>query len=106
MKEALKKPWFAPLLALLCVYVLFSILTPDTFMRTLNLVTMLRQTVVVSIAAVGMALIIVHGGIDLSVGSTVALTTVVVARCLQAGYGPFTTVLIALLLGGLAGAFN
>jgi ribose/xylose/arabinose/galactoside ABC-type transport system permease subunit len=102
----LKKPWVGPLLALICVYCLFAALTPDTFLRTLNLVTMLRQTVVVSIAAVGMALIIVHGGIDLSVGSTVALTTVVAAKCLQGGMGPSSTVLTALALGALAGALN
>jgi ribose transport system permease protein len=102
----LKKPWFGPLVALICVYCLFAALTPDTFLRTLNLVTMLRQTVVVSIAAVGMALIIVHGGIDLSVGSTVALTTVVAAKCLQGGASPTTTVLTALSLGALAGALN
>lgn len=105
-RDWLKKPWFAPLLALLCVYVLFSVLTPDTFLRPLNLVTMLRQTVIVAIAAVGMALIIIHGGIDLSVGSTVALTTVVAAKCLQAGASPTTTVLAALLLGSAAGALN
>ncbi|HVY32687.1 MAG TPA: ABC transporter permease [Polyangiaceae bacterium] len=102
----LKKPWFGPLLALLVVYALFSALTPDTFLRALNLVTMLRQTVVVAIAAVGMALIIIHGGIDLSVGSTVALTTVVVAKALQGGASPLTAVLTALALGALAGAFN
>ncbi len=102
----LRKPWFGPLLALICVYALFSALTPDTFLRSLNLVTMLRQTVVVAIAAVGMALIIIHGGIDLSVGSTVALTTVVVAKCLQAGAGPFSAVLAALALGAAAGALN
>jgi ribose/xylose/arabinose/galactoside ABC-type transport system permease subunit len=105
-RDWLKRPWFAPLMALLCVYVLFSILTPDTFLRSLNLVTMLRQTVVVSIAAVGMALIIVHGGIDLSVGSTVALTTVVVAKCLQAGASPAATVCAALALGAAAGLLN
>jgi ribose transport system permease protein len=102
----LKKPWFGPLLALIVVYALFSALTPDTFLRTLNLVTMLRQTVVVSIAAVGMALIIIHGGIDLSVGSAVALTTVVVAKTLQGGASPLTAVLTALLLGALAGLLN
>ncbi|HYP87133.1 MAG TPA: ABC transporter permease, partial [Polyangiaceae bacterium] len=102
----LKKPWFGPLVALLFVYALFSALTPDTFLRTLNLVTMLRQTVVVSIAAVGMALIIIHGGIDLSVGSAVALTTVVVAKCLQSGAGPATAVIAALGLGALAGLLN
>ncbi len=102
----LKKPWFGPLCALLCVYGLFSALTPDTFLRTLNLITMLRQTVVVSIAAIGMALIIIHGGIDLSVGSTVALTTVIVAKCLQAGASPTSAVATALLLGACAGALN
>lgn len=104
--EILKKPWFGPLLALLGVYGLFSALTPDTFFSTLNLVTMLRQTVVVSIAAVGMALIIVHGGIDLSVGSTVALTTVVVAKALQQGASPTMALLYGLALGASAGALN
>src|ERR1041384_5121465 len=94
LRAVLKKPWFGPLVALVCVYGLCAALTPDTFLRTLNLVTMLRQTVVVSIAAVGMALIIIHGGIDLSVGSTVALTTVIAAKCLQSGMGPGATVLV------------
>jgi ribose transport system permease protein len=102
----LRKPWFGPLLALLCVYGLFSALTPDTFLRTLNLVTMLRQTVVVSIAAIGMALIIIHGGIDLSVGSTVAFATVVVAKSLQGGASPVTAALTGLAVGACAGALN
>jgi len=102
----LKRPWVGPLLALLCIYGLFSALTPDTFLRTLNLVTMLRQTVVVSIAAIGMTLIIVHGGIDLSVGSAVAFITVVTAKCLQSGMGPAGAVLTALLVGALAGCIN
>lgn len=104
--NGLRRPWLGPLVALCVVYALFAALTPDTFLRTLNLVTMLRQTVVVSIAAVGMALIIIHGGIDLSVGSTVALTTVVAAKCLQSGMGPGATVLASLALGAAAGACN
>jgi ribose/xylose/arabinose/galactoside ABC-type transport system permease subunit len=106
LMDWLKRPWFGPLVALVLVYVLFAALTPDTFLRTLNLVTMLRQTVVVSIVAVGMALIIIHGGIDLSVGSTVALTTVIAAKCLQSGMGPGATVLVSLTLGAAAGACN
>jgi ribose/xylose/arabinose/galactoside ABC-type transport system permease subunit len=102
----LRTPWLGPLVALCLVYALFAALTPDTFLRTLNLVTMLRQTVVVSIAAIGMALIIIQGGIDLSVGSTVALTTVVAAKCLQSGLGPGATVLASLGLGVAAGAAN
>jgi ribose transport system permease protein len=106
LSEWAKKPWFGPLLALLCVYALFSALTPDTFLRTLNLVTMLRQTVVVAIVAVGMALIIVQGGIDLSVGSTVALVTVVVAKALQHGASPTLALSYGLLLGAAAGLLN
>jgi len=106
LRDWLRKPWFGPLVALLCVYGLFSALTPDTFLRTLNLITMLRQTVVVSIASIGMALIIIHGGIDLSVGSAVALTTVIVAKCLQSGASPLSAVAAALALGACAGALN
>ena len=74
-----RTPWLGPLLALCLLYALFTALAPDTFARQSNLLTMLRQTSVVGIAAVGMTFTIVLGGIDLSVGSAVALTTVVVA---------------------------
>jgi len=83
-----RQPYFAPLVALVLVYGLFVVLSPDTFARPENLATMARQTTVVAIAAVGMTLIIVHGGIDLSVGSAVAFTTVVVASLLKSGASP------------------
>ncbi len=91
------RPWLGPLVALVATYALFAALAPDTFARTSNLVTMLRQTVVVAIASVGMTLVIVHGGIDLSVGSAVALTTVVTASLLKAGVGT-----LASAAGGVA----
>ena len=94
---ALKRPWLAPLAALVVVSALFALYTPDTFARADNLVTMTRQTVVVAIAAVGMTLVIVSGGIDLSVGSAVALTTVVVASLLRGGWSPLLA-----SLGGVA----
>ena len=85
MKALLRRPWVGPFVALLVTYLLFVALAPDTFARSQNLVTMARQTVIVAIAAVGMTFVIVHGGIDLSVGSSVALTTVVIATALRAG---------------------
>ncbi|HEY2509942.1 MAG TPA: ABC transporter permease [Polyangiaceae bacterium] len=97
MRALLRKPWFGPAVALLCVYALFAVLRPETFARSANLVTMARQTVVVSIAAVGATLVIIHGGIDLSVGSGVALATVVIASLLKSGHGP-----VAASLGGIA----
>ena len=106
MKDLWRRPWFGPLIALLAVYALFTALSPETFARSINLLTMARQTVVVSIAAVGMTLVMVKGGIDLSVGSAVALTTVVVARALQNGLGPVPASLLGIAVAAFAGCIN
>lgn len=106
VRRALRTPWVGPLLALIAVYLLFVALRPDTFARAANLVTMARQTVVVGIATVGMTLVIVHGGIDLSVGSSVALTAVVVAKLLQSGHSPLVACLAGVFAAALAGAIN
>jgi ribose transport system permease protein len=106
LKKAFRTPWLGPLLALLLLYVLFTVLAPDTFARQSNLFTMLRQTSVVGVAAVGMTLIIVLGGIDLSVGSAVALTTVVTAECLRAGMGPLAAAGLGVLGGAIVGLSN
>jgi ribose transport system permease protein len=102
----LSKPWFGPLVALVVVYGVFGVLAPDTFLGVVNLLTMTRQTVVVAVAAVGMTFVIVHGGIDLSVGSLVALTTVAIALALRAGLGPLEASLVGLIVPTLAGLVN
>lgn len=106
MKALLRMPWFGPLLALIAVYVLFGALAPETFLGSANLLTMARQTVVVGICAVGMTLVIILGGIDLSVGSVVALTTVVTASVLRAGFGPAVAALAAVAVASLCGVLN
>ena len=106
MKSLLARPWFGPLAALLAVYTLFVLLAPDTFAGGTNLGTMLRQTAVVAIAAVGMTYVILLGGIDLSVGSSVALTSVVVALALRAGLPPAVAALLGVGSGLLCGAVN
>jgi ribose transport system permease protein len=67
---------------------------------------MARQTAVVGIAASGMTMIIMLGGIDLSVGSAVALTTVVVALLLKAGAGPGVAALAGVAVAAVTGALN
>jgi len=106
IRRLFRTPWLGPLLALFALYALFTVLAPDTFARQSNLQTMLRQTAVVGIAAVGMTFTIVLGGIDLSVGSAVALTTVVVAECLRAGMGPIAAAALGVLTGGMLGLCN
>jgi ribose transport system permease protein len=98
-----RPPWVGPLAALLAVYAIFMVLSPSTFGRTQNLVTMARQTVVVGIAASGMTLVIIAGGIDLSVGSMVALTTVLIASILKSGSGPAAAAALAVLAAAALG---
>ena len=104
--RALKRPaWLGPFVALLVVYLLFAAITPEhSFLRTQNLLTMSRQSVVVAICALGMTLVIVTGGIDLSTGSLVALTTVIVAKLLKGGSSPFVAVMVAVAVATAIGA--
>ena len=88
-----------PILGLLGVYFLFAALAPNSFLSIRNLETIARQSSIVGIAALGMTLVIISGGIDLSVGSVVALSTVVIAALLTAGVPPLLAA-----LGGVAGA--
>ncbi|MBN1123637.1 MAG: ABC transporter permease [Sedimentisphaerales bacterium] len=96
-----------PLIGLLFVLVLFSILEPQKFLRLNNFELILRQTAVVGTAALGMTLIIISGGIDLSVGSAIALHTVVIALLLRGGIpalGAATGgIIVAALCGCLIG---
>ncbi|MCL5096923.1 MAG: ABC transporter permease, partial [Candidatus Omnitrophica bacterium] len=73
-----------PLLGLVAVFVLFAIIGPPGFSSGRNLETIARQTAIVGMGALGMTLVIISGGIDLSVGSMVALGTVVIASLLNA----------------------
>jgi ribose transport system permease protein len=86
--KAWRKPGIGPLAALLVTWAIFAWVTPETFIRWSVALSMIRQTTVVALGAIGMTFVIVSGGIDLSVGSAVALTTVVIASLLRAGFGP------------------
>jgi ribose/xylose/arabinose/galactoside ABC-type transport system permease subunit len=76
---------FGPLIALLVVFGLFAFLPtmPSSFTDAYNLKTILTQTVIIGIGALGMTLVIISGGIDLSAGSQIALCSVVVAKVMQ-----------------------
>ncbi len=96
-----------PVLALLVVYGVFVLIAPASFRTARNLETIARQTTIVGMAALGMTLVIISGGIDLSVGSVVALSTVVIAWLLQrAGAGPVTAALGGVAAAGFFGLVN
>jgi ribose transport system permease protein len=97
-----------PVLGLVLVVVAFTVLTgaPERFLSFGNLRVVLAQTVTVAIAALGMTLVVASGGIDLSVGSTVALGGVAVALGLRAGWSPLPAILAGVAAAGVVGVVN
>ena len=91
---------YGPLLALVGLALVLWILTPH-FLTISNLLNVAEQTTIIAIVAVGMTWVIISGGIDLSVGSLVAFSGVVMASLLHAGW-PLPTALLAGLSTGMA----
>ena len=101
-----------PFIGLIFVYALFATLVnlvpgAQRFATTGNLELMMRQTAVVGTAALGMTLIIISGGIDLSVGANIALSTVVIASTMLSfdGHAPTLAALAGIGTSALAGLF-
>lgn len=94
-----------PVFGLLAIVLFFSAMRYERFVTLENAQIMLKQTAVVGTAALGMTLIIISGGIDLSVSSTIALTAVMVALLLRAGCSPAVAALGGAGVGALCGAF-
>src|SRR5215472_6416589 len=93
-----------PVLGLFLVCVIFGFLVGPQFFRTGNLELIARQTAIVAVAALGMTVVIASAGIDLSVGSVVSLSTVIIALLLRAGIPPLAAVLAAVAAGVFCGA--
>ena len=94
------------LLGLFAVALLFGILVGWQFFEPANLELMARQTAIVCMAALGMTVVIVAGGIDLSVGSVIALSTVVIALLLRANVSPVLAALGAVAAAAVCGLVN
>ena len=102
----LKKIWSnKPLIGLIIFAVIVSVLNPR-FLTHANILNVLRQTSINSIIAIGMTLVILTGGIDLSVGSILAFCGAVMASLLNAGHNPILALIVTLALGLVFGFFN
>jgi ribose transport system permease protein len=97
-----------PALALVLVVAVFTLLAeaPSRYLSPTNLRVVLSQTVIVAVGAIGMTIIIIGGGIDLSVGATIALSGVVAALGIGAGWPVPAAAAAAVLAGGLVGLTN
>ena len=98
----------APFLGLLLVLVVFSSI-PDVqgrFLRAANFKSVATQSVIVALGALGMTVIIISGGIDLSAASNIALSSVIAAFAVNVGFPPLIAVLFGVITGGLIGFVN
>ncbi|KXG44186.1 ribose ABC transporter permease [Tepidibacillus infernus] len=94
-----------PLIGLIILVIVLSILNSN-FLTTNNLLNVLRQVSINALIAFGMTFVILTGGIDLSVGSILALTGALTAGLMSSGIDPILGFLVGLLLGAIFGAFN
>ena len=96
---------FGTVIGLAALCVVLWILTPH-FLTVSNLLNVAEQTSINAIVAVGMTFVILSGGIDLSVGSIVAFSGVVLGTALQGGQPIPLALLVALVVGLLCGLAN
>src|SRR5687768_5485860 len=101
---------FGPFLILAFVTGFFATIMPaevrENFFSFYNFKSILNQTVIVAIGALGMTMIIVSGGIDLSVGSVIALTSVLAAWLVTQGQSVELAFTVAIACGALIGILN
>ena len=102
-KELIGK--LGPLLALLVLIIIVTAMNPS-FIAPINLLNLLRQVSVNALIAFGMTFVILTGGIDLSVGSTLALSGALVAGMITSGIDPLLVMIIGVMIGGILGAIN
>ena len=112
IKKILGNPVSVPYIALIIVFIISTIASPDIFPTYSNIMNILRQASIVGVVSIGMTVVLLVGGIDLSVTSIMAITDCLLADMLEAAVnngekgitiGP---VILVLLLGSFIGLIN
>lgn len=98
---------FGLVLGLVVLLIIAAIITPSMYSMT-SLMNMLQNNAVYGLLAIGQMMVILTGGIDISVGATLSLTGVVCCRLMaeNPGVPAVVWILLALVIGALCGAFN
>lgn len=105
-KEMMKTPEMLTLIGFFVLCIFFSVASAE-FLQVSNLTNIIRQVSINGILAVGMTFVILTGGIDLSVGSVMALTgTIMAGMMINYGLPPIAAVVIGMLLGAAIGFIN
>lgn len=96
---------YGSFIALIFLVMVISIISPD-FRTVNNFLSLLRQSAINGLIAFGMTCIILTGGIDLSVGSVLALTSIICAHIIKIGMPAPLSMLIALIFGIILGTIS
>ncbi|PWW29587.1 ribose ABC transporter membrane protein [Cytobacillus oceanisediminis] len=94
-----------PVLGLILITIILTIMSPN-FLTADNIFNVLRQVSINALIAFGMTFVILTGGIDLSVGSILALASALTAGMLASGMDPVLAVIVGLLAGAVMGLAN
>lgn len=94
-----------PLIGLLIIIFILIAASPN-FLTVNNILNVFRQVSINALIAFGMTFVILTGGIDLSVGATLALSAALTAGLMNGGMDPLTAIIIGLAAGGAMGAVN
>lgn len=100
------KRLLGPAAALCAVILVFALIAPDSFFTAQNARTLCAQSVVVVLGAIGMTFVVVGGGIDLSIGSVIALSSVAAAMMIRCGYGTMVAAFVGCGTGLIVGVIN
>ncbi|MEO7521084.1 MAG: ribose ABC transporter permease, partial [Gemmatimonas sp.] len=92
-------------IGLILLALVLWVATPH-FLTGANLLNVIEQSAIIGVIAVGMTFVILTGGIDLSVGSLVALTGVVFGLAAQAGAPMLLAAFLAIVVGATCGSIN
>ncbi|RIL83329.1 ribose ABC transporter permease, partial [Staphylococcus equorum] len=91
-----------PFVGLILLIMMISVLNP-AFLDLSNLLNLLRQVSINGLIAFGMTFVILTGGIDLSVGSILALSSAFIALMITSGVDPIIAIIIGVLIGFVLG---
>ena len=94
-----------PLIGLIVLFVVISALN-SSFIDPSNLKNLLRQVSINALISFGMTFVILTGGIDLSVGSTLALSSAIMASLIKGGMDPIMGIVVAAIIGLILGTIN
>lgn len=97
---------FSLILIIIALFVVFSVFS-NSFFTEYNMLNLLKQCSIIGIIAICATFVIITGGIDLSCGSVVGMSSLTVALCMTEFELPIpVAVLLAILVGGICGLYN